>query len=177
MAGCNCNSGSMCNCNISTIVLPKSAGERGLQGVPGEDGAAGPQGVAGVPGPAGSSLIVVPCVKDGLPFYSTTSSSYVSPVSFIFPGTTYFGTPTNIKVALFGSTDATCTVRINQWTDFIDLNGETTICQKDITIVSGTVIYDLGVLSNLLTTEGLFRVDIKSNNGGTVVLDSVMVKK
>jgi len=175
-SSCNSNSGTSCSCSVNTIILPKAVGEQGPQGVPGAAGATGATGAAGAQGPAGSSLIVVPCFKDNLAVYITSSTSYVTPVDFIFPGTTYFGTPTNIKIALFSSaTDTTCTVRVCNWTGFLTTG--TVICQKDITIIGGTVIYDLGTLSNLPASEGVFRVDVKSNNGGSIIVSSVMVIK
>lgn len=177
---CGCNSGGSCGCSVNAIMLPSAPGLQGLQGVPGAVGGIGPQGPQGPQGPNSNALIVISCVQGGNPMFITTSSSYVPICSFIFPGTSFFGTPSSIKIAIGGfnnNADTNCTIRIRSSVSFIDLNPKD-IVTKSLTLNNNSnLIQDLGTITNLSTGEVVYTVEVKSDNGGTVAVSSVMVKK
>ena len=103
------------NCTDSFTLPQGPRGERGPTGADGIDGATGPQGPVGLQGNSGASKIDLSFSSSTSSYVDVTSSSYQDVAYYIFPGSTEFGTPQNVKFAVsseFGGVPASALTQL-----------------------------------------------------------------
>jgi hypothetical protein len=88
------------NCTDSFTLPQGPRGDRGPIGATGPVGLTGAVGPVGPQGNSGASKIDLSFSSSTSPYVNITSTSYQDIGYFIFPGSTTFGTPQNVKFAV-----------------------------------------------------------------------------
>ena len=92
---------------------------------------------------------------DGILGLVVATDSYEIKGSFVWPGSSYIGTPVSIKIAGILDVAGTGYVKI------YDLTNSQQICEGTLTTTDWSIA-DLGTLSNIPTGEAVWEIQLKS---------------
>jgi hypothetical protein len=154
-------------------------GPEGPAGIPGVDGTNGTNGTNGTDGEDGILYQIISIPGLASPggtvsrFCSVTGAVSVANIfSFVYPGSLTHRTPSRIKVVAYGSDGANqARITISDDTNFADW-----ISSVLITPGTGVAIVDLGVPSNISTTEALIRIQVDGvTPGETITIISFII--